>query len=63
MSTADASSVIREIERTGTTVLSDGRTVPVHSNIGPECARVIRRAVETARPALACAALMNCWLG
>ena len=46
--------VIQEIERDGTIVLPSGARMKVHSGVGPESGRVLRRAVELAAPRLAC---------
>jgi predicted O-methyltransferase YrrM len=46
--------VISEIETTGQTVLPTGESVSIHSNIGHESGRVIRHAIEVAKPRLAC---------
>jgi predicted O-methyltransferase YrrM len=46
--------VIEEIERDGMMVLPDGERVRVHSAVGPGSGRVIRRAIEQARPKLGC---------
>lgn len=46
--------VIEEIERDGTILLPSGTRVPVHSGVGPESGRVLRRSIEIASPRLAC---------
>jgi len=46
--------VIQEIEREGTIVLPSGTRMKVHSGVGPESGRVLRRAIELASPKLAC---------
>ncbi|MBG9389069.1 class I SAM-dependent methyltransferase [Caenimonas aquaedulcis] len=48
------SAVLQEIERTGRTVLPDGRHAPVHSGVDSRSGDVLRRAVEKARPRLGC---------
>src|SRR5688572_14932279 len=45
---------IEEIEREGSVLLPDGRRVPVHSGVGIESGKVLRRAVETAAPKVGC---------
>ena len=42
--------IIEEIQSSGLTTLSDGTRVPVHSNMGPESARLIQIAIEATRP-------------
>lgn len=49
-----ANPIIDEIERSGQTELPDGSRTSIHSNIGQGSGRVIRRAIETARPELGC---------
>ena len=46
--------VLRELEETGRTNLPSGRSVPLHSHIGPKSGRVIRNAIELTRPKVAC---------
>jgi predicted O-methyltransferase YrrM len=46
--------IIEEIERDGMTLLPNGARVPAHSAVGRESGRVLRRAIETARPKLGC---------
>jgi predicted O-methyltransferase YrrM len=42
--------ILREIIETGATVLPDGRKVNAHSGVGPGSGRVLRHAIEVARP-------------
>ena len=46
--------VIEDIERSGETELPDGSRIRIHSQIGPGSGRVIRNAVQIAKPRLAC---------
>jgi predicted O-methyltransferase YrrM len=48
------SAVLRAIEREGITELPGGERVHVHSGVGPDSGRVIRRAIEQAKPRLGC---------
>ncbi len=45
--------ILSEIIETGVTVLPDGRRVQAHSGVGPGSGRVLRHAVEVARPKVA----------
>lgn len=45
--------VLAEIESTGTMALPTGEVIKVHSHVGPGAGRVIRRAVEVAKPTIA----------
>lgn len=46
--------ILSEIEKTGITELPSGAYVKLHSHIGPGSGRVIRHAIEIARPRLGC---------
>ena len=46
--------ILEEIVNEGTTLLPDGRRVSAHSGVGPGSGRVLRHAIETTRPTLAC---------
>ena len=46
--------VLQEIERSGQVVLPSGESVKVHSNVGVGSAGVLQRAIEVAKPQLAC---------
>jgi len=46
--------VLESILRDGMTELSDGRRIPAHSGVGPASGRVIRHAIEVARPVVGC---------
>ena len=52
--------VLAEIERTGAMNLSSGETILVRSHVGPGSGRVIRLAVEVAKPKPACEAGLEC---
>lgn len=46
--------VIEDIQRTGTTLLRDGRRVAIHSGVDSRSGDVLRHAVETAQPRTGC---------
>ena len=46
--------VLAEIENSGTMSLPSGETITVHSHVGMGSGRVIRHAIEVAKPKLAC---------
>jgi predicted O-methyltransferase YrrM len=46
--------VLQEIERDGLTTMPSGERVKAHSAVGPDSGRVLRRAIEAARPRLGC---------
>ena len=46
--------VLQEIERSGQVVLPSGESVKVHSNVGLGSGGVLQRAIEVAKPELAC---------
>ena len=46
--------VLEDIIRTGITELPDGRQIEAHSGVGSGSGRVIRHAIEAAKPALGC---------
>lgn len=46
--------VLTRIEETGMTELPSGESIKLHSHIGPGSGRVIRHAIEVARPRLGC---------
>lgn len=47
-------SVLQEIERSGRMFLPSGESIKVHGNVGLSSGRVLQRAIEVAKPQLAC---------
>jgi predicted O-methyltransferase YrrM len=47
-------SVLAEIEKTGMMVLPSGESIKAHSHVGSGSGRVIRHAIEVAKPKVAC---------
>lgn len=47
-------SVLAEIEKTGKMALPSGETIKAHSHVGSGSGRVIRHAIEVAKPKVAC---------